>query len=109
MRLVVSDKSNVRKTFSNSASLVPRLALGKGDVFRLPTISRGFEVVVGLAWVTVNGCDIFLASGERLVLPVGRDMVLVSALGGPLTLEVFGADFAPVQAMPIATSKVSVE
>ncbi len=99
MRLVASDISDVPKTFFNSASLVPRLILGKGDVFRLPAISRGIEVVAGVAWITVNGRDIFLVSGERLWLPARGDSILISALGrNPLILEVFGANFAPVHA-----------
>jgi hypothetical protein len=69
-----------------------RLMLCHNEVFRLPAASRGITVVVGTAWVTVNGRDIFLASRERLELPSPRDSVLISALGHKsLILEIFGA------------------
>ena len=76
----------------NVASLILRLMLYHNEVLRLPGASQGAKVVSGVAWVTVNGRDIFLASGERLWLPSRRDSALISALGyHPLILEVFGA------------------
>jgi hypothetical protein len=68
-----------------------RLLLRHNEVVRLPASSRDIEVIAGTAWVTVNGRDIFLASGERLWLPSRRDSALISALGRTLLiLEVFG-------------------
>lgn len=76
----------------NTANLMVRLMLRHDEVLRLPATGQGLEVIAGVAWVTVNGRDIFLASGERLLLPSRRDSALISALGrNPLILEVFGA------------------
>ena len=73
-------------------SLMLRLMLHPNELFRLPATSQGLKVVAGAAWVTSNGQDIFLASGESLSLPALRDAVLISALGDEvLILEVFGA------------------
>lgn len=88
----------------NAASLISRLMLCHNEVLRLPAASQGAEVVSGVAWVTVNGRDIFLASGERLWLPSPRDPVLISALGrNPLILEVFGATSVPLPAALVAS------
>jgi hypothetical protein len=69
-----------------------RLMLRQNEVLRLPAAGQALKVISGIAWVTVNGRDNFLASGESLRLPSGRDAVLISALGRQsLILEVFGA------------------
>jgi hypothetical protein len=81
----------------NAANPMLRLMLCHNEVFRLPAASRGIVVVAGTAWVTLNGRDIFLASGESLQLPSLRDSALISALGRKsLILEVFGATSAPL-------------
>ena len=78
----------------NETGLMLRLMLCQNEVFRLPETSRAIEVLTGMAWVTVNNEDIFLAAGERHMLPSRRDLVLISALGQPpLILEVSGATF----------------
>ena len=78
----------------NAANPMLRVMLRHNELFRLPAASPGIEVVAGAAWVTVNGQDIFLASGERLWLSSHRDAVLVSALGrNPVILEVFGTAY----------------
>ncbi len=89
---MISPKLNGPENRLNIASLMVRLMLRHNEVFRLPVASRGIEVVAGIAWVTLNGRDIFLASRERLLLPSRRDSVLISALGrNSLILEIFGA------------------
>ena len=88
---MISLKLNGSENRLNAASRMVRLLLRHNEVFRLPATSRAIEVVAGTAWVTVNGRDIFLASGERLWLPSRRDSALISALGRTLLiLEVFG-------------------
>lgn len=89
---MISLKPNGLEKRLNQTSLMVRLMLVRhNEVFRLPVASRSIEVVEGMAWVTVNGCDIFLASREKLWLPSRRDAALISALGrNPLILEVFG-------------------
>ncbi len=72
--------------------LIARLMLHHHEVFHLPVAGQSLKVVSGVAWVTVNGRDIFLAPGEKHWLPSQGDAALVSALGRqPLILEVFGA------------------
>jgi hypothetical protein len=72
-----------------------RLLLRHNELLRLPASGQGLEVISGVAWVTVNGRDIFLASGERLYLPSRGDAVLISALGRQsMILEVFGTPWA---------------
>jgi len=63
---LISLKLNGPGNRLNAASLMLRLLLRHNEVFRLPAASRGIEVVAGMAWVTVNGRDIFLALGEKL-------------------------------------------
>jgi hypothetical protein len=73
--------------------LLMRLMLQPKELFRLTPVSRSLKVVAGAAWVTANGQDIFLASGESLSLPPHGDVALISALGNnTLILEVFGTD-----------------
>jgi hypothetical protein len=88
----------------NAANPMLRLMLCHNELFRLPAASPGIAVVEGTAWVTVNGRDIFLASGESLLLPSRRDSALISALGrAPLILEVFGATSAPFRTALMAS------
>lgn len=73
------------------AGVMVRLMLRHNEVFRLPAVSRGIQVVSGLAWLTVAGEDIFLGNGQRLWLVGAKGSALVSALGQtPLILEVLG-------------------
>ena len=75
-----------------AANLMVRLVLRRNEVFHLPAVSQGIEVILGTAWVTVKGRDIFLACGEKFLLPTRRDPALISAVGRtPLILEIFGA------------------
>ena len=88
---MISPQLNGPENRLKVASLMVRLMLRHNEIYRLPATSRSIEIVAGTAWVTVNGRDIFLASGERLWLPSRRDSALISALGRTLLiLEVFG-------------------
>lgn len=79
------------KNGTNPAGVMVRLMLRHDEVFRLPVVSRGVQVVSGLAWLTVAGEDIFLGNGQRLWLVGAKGAALVSALGQtPLILEVLG-------------------
>jgi hypothetical protein len=89
---MISLKLNGLEKRLNTTNLMVRLMLCHDEVFRLPVASRSIEVIAGTAWITVNGCDIFLAAREKLWLPSPRDSALISALGrSPLILEIFGA------------------
>ena len=71
-------------------SLVPyQVILQKGKVFRVPFRCRELHLLSGVAWLTVNGEDIILKSGETVSLPSNKGLAIISVLGNmPLTLEV---------------------
>ncbi|HAA30497.1 MAG TPA: hypothetical protein DCE56_25930 [Cyanobacteria bacterium UBA8553] len=71
-------------------SLVPaQVILEKGKVFRVPFRCRELHLLSGMAWLTVNGEDIILKSGETVSLPSNKGWSILSVLGNmPVTLEV---------------------
>jgi hypothetical protein len=71
-------------------SIIPhQFIFDKGEVFRVPSACKELYVLSGRAWVTHDGKDIILNSGERASLISNKDCTLVSALGKvPLSLEV---------------------
>lgn len=75
---------------SHFKSISPyQFTLEKGEVFRVPSAGKELGVLSGMAWVTHEGKDIILKSGERASLISNKDCTLVSALGKvPLSLEV---------------------
>lgn len=74
----------------NLKSLAPaQVILPKGKEFRVPLEYRELHLLSGVAWLTVNGEDIILQSGETVSLPSNRGLAILSVLGNkPLTLEV---------------------
>jgi hypothetical protein len=99
-------KLDVSKSQPHS-SLILRLMLRHDEVFRLPLMSRGVQVVSGLAWLTVAGEDIFLKNGERVWLLTSKELALVSALGPtPLILEVLGDSASSSPGMLIASQQI---
>ncbi len=73
-----------------------RLILQRGEVYRLPEISRGIRVRAGQAWLTHHGCDIVLKRGESLYFSTAEDFGVISPLGrAPMILEVLGCDRPP--------------
>lgn len=88
---MISLKLNPAEKRLSAARRMVRLILRHNEVLRLPPAGQELQVIWGVAWITVNGRDIFLASGERLRLPTRGDTALVSALGRQsVILEVFG-------------------
>ena len=70
-----------------------RLAIYERETARLPRACCGVTVREGVAWVTVDGRDKILRSGETAAFDPGRFPAVVSALGGaPLILEVLGGE-----------------
>lgn len=62
--------------------------LDPGRVRRLQRGFRSVHVVSGIAWITSNGRDFLLESGDELSLEPGTHDNLISALGGhPLVYE----------------------
>jgi hypothetical protein len=78
---------------SRSASVLLRLVLYRGEVYRVPPVGRGVRILRGRAWVTYAGEDILLARGDEACLASTQGAALVSAVGcAPLVLEVLGRD-----------------
>lgn len=74
----------------NFKSLTPdKFTLDKGEIFRIPSACKELRVLSGMAWLTHDGKDIILNSGERASLISNKDCTLLSALGNvPLSLEI---------------------
>lgn len=82
---------NDRQQQTNPAKPVLRLVLRSNEVLRLPPTSQRVQVVLGTAWLTRGGQDVFLQKGEQAWLLNGKDFALVSPLNcAPLIVEVFG-------------------
>ena len=78
---------------SRSTSVLLRLVLYRGEVYRVPPAGRGVRILRGRAWVTYGGEDILLTRGDETHLASGQGAALVSAVGCvPLVLEVLGQD-----------------
>jgi hypothetical protein len=76
---------------SRQSSVLLRLILYEGEVYRLPYFSQGIRVQSGRAWITFDGQDIVLDRGEKMWAPFRKDFALASALGEtPLILEILG-------------------
>lgn len=74
-----------------TTNLMSRLVLRRGETYRLPVASAGIQIVSGVAWVTQGDRDIFLGSGQKLLLSQPKEAVLVSGLSQmPLILEILG-------------------
>jgi hypothetical protein len=68
-----------------------RLVLYKNEVCRLPREHQGIIVREGVAWMTRDGEDAVLCAGESVRFGRGKWATVVSALTGPLVIEVIGA------------------
>lgn len=74
----------------NLKPLTPaHFTLEQGEVFRMPTGYQELYVLSGTAWISVNGQDIILLSGDKVSLETNKGSALISALGeSSLSLEV---------------------
>ena len=83
----------MNKSVSRSASVLLRLVLYRGEVYRVPPAGRGVRILKGRAWITYGEEDILLTCGDETDLASGQGAALVSAVGrAPLVLEVLGQD-----------------
>ncbi len=65
-----------------------KVTLQEGNVLRVPLECREVHILSGVAWITVNGEDIILLSGETASLAPTKGSAVLSVLGNkPLTLE----------------------
>ncbi len=83
----------MNESISRSTSVLLRLVLYRGEVYRVPTAGRGVRILKGRAWATYGGEDILLTRGDEAHLASGQGAALVSTVGcAPLVLEVLGQD-----------------
>jgi hypothetical protein len=83
----------MNKSESRLASVLLRLILYRGEVYRVPPAGQGVRILKGRAWATYGGEDILLAHGDETHFASGHGAALVSAVGcAPLILEVLGQD-----------------
>ncbi len=67
-----------------------RIILMKDEVYRLPQTHREVQVLLGIAWITLDKQDIILHSPEKASLPPSKDFAVISALNNmPLILAVW--------------------
>lgn len=69
------------KAKSNFQIMPRRFILENDEVFRINYFYSEFQVLSGVAWVTIEGKDLILHSGERLKFESKRTVALISALG----------------------------
>lgn len=68
---------NVNQKFLESQLIT----LKKGEVFQVALEIQELHVLSGTAWVTIDGKDIILNSGEKAVVSSIQDFAILSALG----------------------------
>jgi hypothetical protein len=69
------------KVKSNFQIMPRRFILENGEVFRINHFYSEFQVLSGVAWVTIEGKDLILCSGEKLKFESKKAVALISALG----------------------------
>ncbi len=83
----------MNESICRSTSVLLRLVLYRGEVYRVPPAGRGVRVLKGRAWATYGGKDLLLTRGDETDFASGQGAALVSAVGrAPLVLEVLGQD-----------------
>jgi hypothetical protein len=66
-----------------------RIILMKNEVYRLPQNHREVQVLLGIAWITVDKQDIILHGPEKISLPPSKNFAVISALSNmPLIMAV---------------------
>jgi len=77
---------------SSADKVTLRIVLYKDEVARLPRDHRRLVVREGVAWITREGEDTILRAGDNVTFRRGKWATVVSAIDGPLVIEVLGAD-----------------
>lgn len=73
--------SSSNKVKSNFQIMPRRFILQNGEVFRINHFYSEFQVLSGVAWVTIEGKDLILRSGEKLKFESKKAVAIISALG----------------------------
>ena len=67
-----------------------RIILMKNEVYRLPQTHQEVQVLLGIAWITLDKQDIILHSPEKVSLPPSKNFAVISALNNmPLVVAVW--------------------
>jgi hypothetical protein len=67
--------------------------LAYGEIASFTRVGQTLRVISGCAWITVDGEDKTLLSGQQMILEPGEDAAVVSALGDePLVYRIYGDD-----------------
>lgn len=69
------------KVKSNFQIMPRRFILENGEVFRINHFYSEFQVLSGVAWVTIEGKDLILHCGEKLKFESKQAVAIISALG----------------------------
>lgn len=77
---------------SSAGKVTLRMVLYKDEVARLPRGHEGIVVREGVAWMTRDGEDAVLRAGDSVTLGRGKWATVVSAIEGPLVIEITGVD-----------------
>lgn len=76
------------KVKSNAQIMPRRFILENGEVFRVNHFYTELQVLSGVAWVTVEGKDLILHSGDKIKFESKKDVAIISVLGkAPLIVE----------------------
>jgi hypothetical protein len=79
----------IQTLVQNVTGVSNRYQLQQGNVVRMPSTCPGIRVLSGCAWITRNGEDTLLTSGEKIQFSRGVDFALISPnLTQSLTFEV---------------------
>ena len=71
-----------------SGSVLLRMIVYPGEVYRLPEAGQRLQVQAGQALLTIQGRDVMLGTHETAQLPISEEAALVSAVGqAPLMVE----------------------
>ena len=71
----------VERASAAAAPSTLRLVLLPGETLRIPGTHARILALSGTAWITREGKDILIASGEQKDLPAARDCTVISAIG----------------------------
>jgi hypothetical protein len=79
-------------TARNSASTFCVIELQGGQFYSLPRTCQVVRIIAGYAWITFDGQEIVLRSGEQMQLVPGHEPALISTpVNRPLVFEVWNS------------------
>ncbi len=77
-RFEMTDTATFARVNSPAVERAQTVRLGAGSVRTLPRASQMIRVVAGCAWITLDGDDIVLCSGQEVRLVPGRHPAVIS-------------------------------